>query len=882
MGHGIRLQLAKWLFSRGRRKRSVQRALGNSLRDQGDFLGAAKAYESHLDRTPGDFRSWVQLGHMRKETGDFVGAQRAYEAAARIHEQDSDLSLSRGHLAKVRGRHAEAARHYLQSASSGEHPDAFSELESLSLQGLLARKETEALNQLVQSRFQAVAKGISILNLSASGLIEPPRSSRDRTILDFKPQVGKDKFAVLRVFAGFVQPRHSAGRLLADYGQGFHPLGELDLAWDSDRTFKVLIFQPGLRTLRWIVPQLSRLTDRVEIELKAVNDAKVLNANDAQSQAFEQIVSHAQEGVAADAEDQAARTLQAGRFAYSIGSPGLRTPVDADYTHWRRLWVRSTRTPSGSKRIGSRISRPPALSFILPVFDPAIDDLRACLDSMLAQTHPDIQICVADDCSSGSQVRETLAAYAQRDPRVVVSYRPTRGHISAATNTALGLARGRYVMFIDQDDVVTPDCATTVLDAFNARPDARIVYSDEDKLRGDQLANPHMKGSFDPLLLLGQNAVSHACAFDRLLVDELGGCRVGFEGAQDHDLVLRALEAIGRQCIVHVPHVLYHWREIPGSSAAEAGAKPYAQRAMQKAVDGHLERCGFSLTTTLLPTGRLRLTPTSSGPVKTCIVVRHTGQGRIAECLKSLLDLKTAETTITIVSSVAVSDRDREYVNAFGDHIVWINVEDDGAITDAVNTTLLADDGDFGLIIDSSLRLQGRGVLERARALLALPLLGALGGRTIDDDGKVIEFGLTLGLGGRLAASAYMDTPVGAGLNFDKNRLLQEFSAASGALFLNLSAFAGVGGFSKDVAGPACDVDLCLRLRLAGFTIAADPDIIFIGTRGQRIEDVDGPNALSLRTRWGDALGNDPYYPVNFSLERPLKLAHPPRSSTMS
>ena len=82
--------------------------------------------------------------------------------------------------------------------------------------------------------------------------------------------------------------------------------------------------------------------------------------------------------------------------------------------------------------------------------------------------------------------------------------------------------------------------------------------------------SPYFKPDFDPLLLVGQNYLNHLCMFRRALVTEVGGYREGYEGSQDWDLALRVSERLFPTQVIHIPHVLYHWRAHAGSTAVTA------------------------------------------------------------------------------------------------------------------------------------------------------------------------------------------------------------------------------------------------------------------------------------------------------------------------
>ncbi len=232
-----------------------------------------------------------------------------------------------------------------------------------------------------------------------------------------------------------------------------------------------------------------------------------------------------------------------------------------------------------------------AFAVVMPVFNPRLEHLDAAIASVSAQWHGRWQLCVADDASTTPGVRERLAAWASQEPRIQVLERPANGHIAACTNTALAMVQADWVVFLDQDDVLAPHALAELAQTIASNPDLALLYSDEDKLdaRGRR-HEPHFKPGFSIELLRGQNFINHLSAYRRTLINELGGLREGLEGAQDHDLALRAAERLRPSQIGHVPRVIYHWRAGPGSTASAAAHKAYASDAALRAVAEHLAR----------------------------------------------------------------------------------------------------------------------------------------------------------------------------------------------------------------------------------------------------------------------------------------------------
>ena len=210
---------------------------------------------------------------------------------------------------------------------------------------------------------------------------------------------------------------------------------------------------------------------------------------------------------------------------------------------------------------------------IIPSFETPVKFLAQAVDSVRAQTYSNWEICLADDASKDRRLHAYLSELAG-DPRIKVSLRSENGHISQCSNTALETAAGDWVVLLDHDDELSIDALFEIAKVINEKPDVRMIYSDEDKLdnRGRR-ERPYYKHEFNLELLRQNNYICHVSAYRRDELVALGGFRVGFEGAQDHDLALRYCERLDRHEIVRIPKILYHWREHSGSTAVGMGVK---------------------------------------------------------------------------------------------------------------------------------------------------------------------------------------------------------------------------------------------------------------------------------------------------------------------
>ena len=263
----------------------------------------------------------------------------------------------------------------------------------------------------------------------------------------------------------------------------------------------------------------------------------------------------------------------------------LRRQTPENYRAW--LARRDRPTPAAPQQH-------PLISVILPVYNPPPELLEQAIESVCAQSYSHWELCIADDCSTDPAVREVLDAQAAADQRIKVIYRKSNGHISAASNSAIEIAQGEYLALLDHDDLLAADALLFVALAINEQPDGVIFYSDEDRIdeKTGKPVEPYFKSAFNYELLLAQNMISHLGVYRRAEVLAMGGFREGFEGSQDLDLALRVIEQIKPEQVVHIPEVLYHWREIAGSTALSNDEKGYATGIAARAVAEHLERTG--------------------------------------------------------------------------------------------------------------------------------------------------------------------------------------------------------------------------------------------------------------------------------------------------
>jgi len=525
----------------------------------------------------------------------------------------------------------------------------------------------------------------------------------------------------------------------------------------------------------------------------------------------------------------------------------------------------------------------PTISILLPVYDPLEADLRACLESVLAQSYPRWELCIADDASRWPHARAVIEEFALRDPRIRVSYRDANGGIAAASNAALELASGAFVALLDHDDTLDRDALLLVADALVRRPAAEIVYSDEDKIdRDGKRCDPHFKPEWNRELLYGRNYVSHLGVYRRGLVTSVGGFRAGFDGSQDYDLLLRCIERIDASDIVHVPHVLYHWRMATASTAATEGAKDYTTDATLRALREHLERRGVPAEVSSHKPSFFRvhwpLPP--EPPLVSVIVPTRNGGPILRRAIESIL----AKTLYPNLELIVVDNQSSQAETlAYLDELarrpsVEVVRYDHPFNFAAINNFAVARArGPVIALVNDDVEVISPSWLDEMVALAVRADTGCVGAKLYYPNDTIQHAGVVTGLGG-VAGHSHKHAPSASAGYAGRLWIPQEVSAVTAAcLVMRKSVFDEVGGFDAEHLAVAFnDVDLCLRTRAAGYRNVFTPfaelyhhESVSRGSdespenRGRFAREVD-----LMKTRWRAELERDPAYSVHLTLDR--------------
>lgn len=570
----------------------------------------------------------------------------------------------------------------------------------------------------------------------------------------------------------------------------------------------------------------------------------------------------------------------------------IRVPSGAvSYAEWLRR--HGELTEQDCTRIAAHMAampHRPLISVVMPVFNTDPRFLSEAIGSVQAQIWPEWELCIADDASTDMRIPALLAAAAAKDPRIHWVRRKANGHIAAASNDALGLARGEWAALLDHDDRLAPDALYQIAAAVEANPAAQVIYSDEDKIdaRGTR-QDPHFKPDLDPDLLLSQNMVSHLGAYRIDLLRRIGGFRLGLDGSQDHDLVLRCLAECGPDRIVHIPSVLYHWRQTAGQSSFSQGALDRCAAASRQAVQDHLAQCGIAGDVVPAPLepayNRVVYPLPDPAPLVSIIVPTRDRVDLLDACLQGVL----ARTDYPMIEVIVVDNDSAELATiALFDRlradrrVRILPVGGPFNFPALNNAAAMAARGEVLLLLNNDTLVIEPGWLREMISHAMRPGVGAVGAKLLYADRTIQHAGVVLGVGSgpNTVAGHY---GLGAKENeagvFGRLAVTRSVAAVTAAcLAVQRVHYLAAGGMDAENLSVAFnDVDFCLKLRTLGLRNVITPHarMIHLESTSRGYEDTPEKQARFaqeigfMRRKWGTMLDHDPYWNPNLSLIEP-------------
>ncbi len=536
----------------------------------------------------------------------------------------------------------------------------------------------------------------------------------------------------------------------------------------------------------------------------------------------------------------------------------------------------------------TRFSKPIIFSILMPLYNTPEKFLRQAIESVIMQTYPGWELCLADGSDAEhAEVEQICKEYMARDRRIRYRKLKKNEGISGNTNACLDMAAGDFIALFDHDDVLHPCVLFEYMKAI-CDQGADYIYCDEATFRGketiDDMITLHFKPDYAPDNLRANNYICHFSAFDRKLLECMPLFRSEFDGSQDHDMILRLTAKA--KCVTHVPKLLYYWRSHAGSVASDINAKRYAIEAAKGAVADSLRQQGFEnfeITSTKAFETIFRIKYEILGNPKVSIVIPNKDHlGDLQRCITSILDKTTYDNyEIIVVENNSTTDEIYEYYKKIQeyDNVRVITYEDDFNYSKINNLGVENAQGEYILLLNNDTKVITLDWIEELLMYAQREDVGAVGAKLYYEDMTIQHAGVVLGLGAHRTAghSHYRVSSNNLGY-MGRLCYAQNVMAVTGAcLMMKKSLYTELGGLDENFAVSLNDVDLCVRAWKEGYVNVFTPFAELyhyesvsrgLDDSGEKVARYDRESE-AFRTKWKELLvKGDPYYNVNFSLDR--------------
>jgi len=512
------------------------------------------------------------------------------------------------------------------------------------------------------------------------------------------------------------------------------------------------------------------------------------------------------------------------------------------------------------------VRRGPKISILMPVYRTPIVYLERAILSVVCQTYSEWELCLIDDGSESDDITAILDYYESMDQRIKVTRIPDNLGISAATNIVLDLATGAYIGLLDHDDMLTRDALEDVASRLIADPRIDLVYTDECKIDEYDIVKELMpKPDWSPPLLTAVMYTGHFSVYRTSIVRQLGGLRSQFDLSQDYDLALRVAEC--NPVVAHLRKYYYGWRMIGGSAAV--GDKPHARQSNIAALQDAIDRRGWCGVAEALPTAnRVRRALGGAQPLVS-LIVPSDNPSHISDTVRSIVSLTTYRhyEIVVVTNSTAAA----ECSELLGYKLLrFVTYNKPYNFSDKCNAGAAAARGQYLVFYNDDVRVRTREWIEAILEWLTLPGTGAVGPKLIYEDNRIQHAGMVTGVR-RLVGTAFHAYPRGTNASFNLAQSVRQVSLISGACFaISKALFDQIGGFDAvNVPVSHSDVDLCLRIRNAGYSCIYTPyaELTHIGHQSIGKHDnvrkafKSSKADIYIMRRFGRYLEEDPFFP---------------------
>lgn len=586
-------------------------------------------------------------------------------------------------------------------------------------------------------------------------------------------------------------------------------------------------------------------------------------------------------------------------------------PDEVPYEPWFEYYKASPEELEKQKKQEKKFSYRPVISIVVPTYQTPEHYLVEMLESVYAQSYSNWQLCIAD-ASPSEDVKKTVEAFIQEKQETRIIYQHLKKNLGIAENTNAGLeiATGEWIGLLDHDDLLAPEALFEMVAKMNQNAEFEMLYSDEDKItegkKGEwKHSQPHFKPDFSVDLLRSNNYITHFLCVKRNVLEQAGGFRREFDGAQDYDFILRCTEKAKK--VGHVSKVLYHWRVHRSSTSDNPMSKKYAYDAGQRAIEEHLERVGQKgVVSQRKFFGFYRVKYQVQGNPLISILIPNKDQADVLKrCIQSIEKSSYQNYEVIIIENNSTQPETFQYYSDLcgmkyqpetdsgqcsetekiscegklsGEQSIKVVTWQGGFNYSAINNfgaSFAA--GEYLILLNNDIELITKDWMEEMLGNCQRPEVGIVGARLYYPDNTIQHAGIVVGIDG-IAANMF------PGMKREREGYMHRaatqlnYSAVTAAcMMIEKKVFDEVGGLEEKLTVAFNDLDLCLRVGAAGYLVVYNPSVeaYHYESKSRGKEDTKekvrrfGDEIEFIRTRWITLLKKgDPYYNPNFSLKK--------------
>lgn len=524
----------------------------------------------------------------------------------------------------------------------------------------------------------------------------------------------------------------------------------------------------------------------------------------------------------------------------------------------------------------------PSFSIAVPLYQTKEKYLREMIESVQAQTYTNWELCLADGSGREHSLQPVVGEYIAKDKRIKYCLLDSNEGIAGNTNEALKMADGDFVVLTDHDDLLSPEALYQCAKAVQKEPQTDVIYSDEDKvdMSGKKFFEPHFKSDYNIDLLCTMNYICHLFVVRRDVMERAGLFESCYDGAQDHDFILRCTEKA--EHIVHIPKVLYHWRCHAQSTSENPESKLYAFENGCKAVKAHYDRTGIPAEVEQGPFYGMYRTHYlwKEQPLVSILIPNKDHAADLKKCMDSIEEKSTYRNfEFIIVENNSTEEETFSYYKEIEkrDNVRVLYYKEDFNYSRINNFGAKEANGEYFLLLNNDTEMIEPDSIKEMLDVCMRPDVGIVGAKLIFEDNTIQHAGVIIGFGG-IAGHAFIGQDRDDNGYFSRIISVQDLSAVTAAcLMVRRSVFDEVEGLNEEFKVAFNDIDFCLKVRKAGYLVVYNPYAQFYHYESKSRGQENSADKVArfqqeiglFGERWGELLENgDPYYNPNLTLDK--------------